>query len=133
MIRLHLLYDLLFNILYTPCNFQKTLKRIKKKEIQFRALKPIVYALRFVWTIVYVFQVSIDGYSIVQNDRNRKVVGVACYIRSNSYYSRKTSLSDDLVSQDKTYTYIEYKPLSQTQILEEMITLQWQTSVGWSK
>ena len=45
---------------------------------------------------VYDFEVTIDGYSTVQNDRNRKGGGVACYIRSNICYSRKTCLSDNL-------------------------------------
>ena len=45
---------------------------------------------------VYDPEVTIDGYSIVRNDRNRKGGGVACYIRSNICYSRKTCLSDNL-------------------------------------
>ena len=45
---------------------------------------------------VYDSEVTIDGYSIVRNDRNRKGGGVACYIRSNICYSRKTCLSDNL-------------------------------------
>ena len=38
---------------------------------------------------VYDSEVTIDGYSIVRNNRNRKGGSVACYIRSNIYYSRK--------------------------------------------
>ena len=38
---------------------------------------------------VYDPEVTIDGYSIVRNDRNRKGGGVACYIRRNICYSRK--------------------------------------------
>ena len=45
---------------------------------------------------VYDSEVAIDGYSIVQNDRTRKSGGVACYIRSNTCYTRKTCLSDNL-------------------------------------
>ena len=45
---------------------------------------------------VYDSEVTIDGYSIVRNDRNRKGGGVAPYIRSNICYSRKTCLSDNL-------------------------------------
>ena len=45
---------------------------------------------------VYDSEVTIDGYSIVRNDRNRKGGGVACYIRSNICYSRKTCLSENL-------------------------------------
>ena len=45
---------------------------------------------------IYDSKVTIDGYNIVRNDRNRKGGGVACYIRSNIFYSRKTCLSDNL-------------------------------------
>ena len=45
---------------------------------------------------VYDSEVTIDGYSIVRNDRNRKGGDVACYIRSNICYSRKTCLSENL-------------------------------------
>ena len=45
---------------------------------------------------VYDSEVTIDGYSIVRNHRNRKGGGVACYIRSNICYSRRTCLSDNL-------------------------------------
>ena len=34
-------------------------------------------------------EVTIDGYSMVRNDRNRKGGSVTSYIRSNIYYSRK--------------------------------------------
>ena len=45
---------------------------------------------------VYDSEVTIDEYSIVCNDRNRKGGDVACYIRSNICYSRKTCLSENL-------------------------------------
>ena len=74
---------------------------------------------------------TIGGYSIVRNDRNRKGRGVACYIRSNICYSRKTCLSDNLENIfidllfPKTKPFcilgIFYKPPSQTLFLEQMI------------
>ena len=45
---------------------------------------------------VYDSEVTIDEYSIVCNDRNRKGGDVACYIRSNICYSRKKCLSENL-------------------------------------
>ena len=35
-------------------------------------------------------EVTIDGYSIVRNEKNRKGGGVACYIRINQEYLRAT-------------------------------------------
>ena len=74
---------------------------------------------------------TIGGYSIVRNDRNRKGRGGACYIRSNICYSRKTCLSDNLENifidllfpkAKPIYVGILYKPPSQTQFLEQMVT-----------
>ena len=45
---------------------------------------------------VYNLEVTIDGYTIVRSDRNRKGGGAARYIRSNICYSRKTYLSGNL-------------------------------------
>ena len=45
---------------------------------------------------VYDSVVTIDEYSIVRNDKNRKGVGVACYIKSDICYLRKTFLFDNL-------------------------------------
>ena len=45
---------------------------------------------------VYDSEATIDEYSVVRNDRNRKGGGVACYIGSNICYSRKTCLPDNL-------------------------------------
>ena len=79
----------------------------------------------------YDSEVTIDGYSIVRNDRNRKGGGVACYIRSNICYSRKTCLSDNLENifidllfqKTKPISVgIFYKPPSQTRYLEQIIT-----------
>ena len=80
---------------------------------------------------VYDPEVTIDGYSIVQNDRNRKGGGVACYIRSNICYSTKTCLSENLENifidllfpKTKPITIgILYKPPRQTRFLEQMVT-----------
>ena len=65
---------------------------------------------------VYDSEVTIDGYNIVQNDRNRKGGGVACYIRSNIFI-------DLLFPKTKPISVgIIYKPPSHTQFLELMIT-----------
>ena len=80
---------------------------------------------------VYDSEVTIDGYSIVRNDRNRKGGGVACYIRSNICYSRKTCLSDKLeklfidLLLPKTKPISEgifYRPPSQMRFLKQMVT-----------
>ena len=80
---------------------------------------------------VYDSEVTIDGYSIVRNDRNRKGGSVACCIRSNICYSRKTCLSDNLgnifidllFQKTKPISVgIFYKPPSQTRYLEQIIT-----------
>ena len=79
---------------------------------------------------VYDSEVTIDGYSIVQNDRNRKGGGVTCYIRSNICYSRRTFLSGNLENifidllfpkTKPTSIFILYKPPRQTQFLEQMV------------
>ena len=76
-------------------------------------------------------EATIDGYSIVRNDRNRKGEGVACYIRSNICYSRKTRLSDNLENifidllfpkTEAISVSIFYKSPSQTRFLEQMLT-----------
>ena len=45
---------------------------------------------------VYDFEVAIDGYNIIRNDRNRKGGGVACYIRNNICFNLKTCLSNNI-------------------------------------
>ena len=80
---------------------------------------------------VYDSEVTLDGYSIVRNDRNRKDGGAACYIRSNICYSRRTCLSDNLENifidllfpKAKPISIgILYKPPRQTRSLEQMDT-----------
>ena len=80
---------------------------------------------------VYHSEVTIDGYSIVRNYRNRKVRGIACYIRSNICYSRKTCFSDNseniffdlfLLKTSPISVGIFYKPPSQTRFFEQMVT-----------
>ena len=61
---------------------------------------------------VYDSEVTIDGYSIVRNDRNRKGGGVACYIRSNICYSRRTCLSDNLENIFIDLLFPKTKPIS---------------------
>ena len=61
---------------------------------------------------VYGSEVTIDGYSFVRNDRNKKAGGVACYIRSNICYSSKTCLSDNLENIFIDYLFPKTKPIS---------------------
>ena len=61
---------------------------------------------------VYDSEVAIDGYSIVRNDRTRKGRGVACYIRSNICYTRKTCLSDNLENIFIDLLFPRTKPIS---------------------
>ena len=46
--------------------------------------------------IVYDSEVTIGSYNIVQNDRNRKGRGVACYIRNNICFNWKASIADNI-------------------------------------
>ena len=80
---------------------------------------------------VYDSEVTIDRYSIVRNDRSRKVGGAVCYIRSSIFYSRKTCLSDILenIFIDLLFPKTKpislgnfYKPPSQARFLERMVT-----------
>ena len=61
---------------------------------------------------VYNSEVTIDRYNIVLNDRNRKGGGVACYIRSDICYSRKTCLSDNLENIFIDILFPKTKPIS---------------------
>ena len=83
------------------------------------------------YNTVYDSEVTIEGCSLVRNDRNRKGGSVACYIRSNSCYSRKTCLSDNLENIFIDFLFpktkpksvgIFYKPPSQTRFSEQIIT-----------
>ena len=80
---------------------------------------------------VYDSEVTVDGYNIVRNDRNRNGGGVACYIRNNICFNRKTCISDNienifidlLFPKTKPISVgIIYKPLSQSQFLQQIIT-----------
>ena len=80
---------------------------------------------------VYDSEVAIDGYIIVQNDRNRNGGGVACYIRNNICFNLKTCISNNienifidlLFPKTKPITIgVIYKPLNQTRFLEQIIT-----------
>ena len=79
---------------------------------------------------VYDSEVTVDGYNIFRNDRNRNGGGVACYIRNN-YFNRNTCISDNignifidlLFPKTKPISVgIIYKPPSQSQFLQQMIT-----------
>ena len=81
--------------------------------------------------IVYDFEVKVDGFNIVRNDRNRNGGGVACYIRNSICFNRKTCISDNientfidlLFPKTKSISIgIMYKPPSQSQFLQHMIT-----------
>ena len=80
---------------------------------------------------VYDSEVTVDGYNIVRNDRNRSGGEVACYIRNNICFNRKNCLSDnienifiDLLFPKKKpiSVCIIYKPPSQSQFLQQIIT-----------
>ena len=80
---------------------------------------------------VYNSDVTVDGFNIVRNDRNRNGGGVACYIRNNICFNRKNCLSDNienifidlLFPKTKPISVgIIYKPPSQSQFLQQMIT-----------
>ena len=60
----------------------------------------------------YNSEVTIDRYNIVLNDRNRKGGGLACYIRSDICYSKKTCLSDDLENIFTDILFPKTKPIS---------------------
>ena len=45
---------------------------------------------------VYDFEIAVDCYNIVQNDRKRKGGGVACYIRNSISFNRKAFISDNI-------------------------------------
>ena len=79
---------------------------------------------------VYDSEVAVDGYNIVQNYKNRKGGGVACYIINNICFNSKACISGNtenifidllfLKTKSISVGYI-YKPLSQNQFLELMI------------
>ena len=80
---------------------------------------------------VYDFEVTADAYNIVRNDRNRNGGGVACYIRNNICFNKKTCISDNieniftdlLFPKTKSISVgIIYKPPSQSQFLQQILT-----------
>ena len=78
---------------------------------------------------VYDSEVATDGYNIVRKNRGRKGGGIACYIRNNICFNRKTCLSnienifiDLLFPKIKPITIaVIYKPPNQTRFLEQII------------
>ena len=80
---------------------------------------------------VYDSEVTVDGYNIVRNDRNRNSGGVACCIRNNICFNRKDSIFDNignifvdlLFPKAKPISVgIIYKPPSQSQFFQQMFT-----------
>ena len=80
---------------------------------------------------VYDFEVTVDAYNIVRNDRNRNGGGVACYIRNNICFYKKTCISDNienifidlLFPKTKPISVgIIYKAPSQSQFLQQILT-----------
>ena len=80
---------------------------------------------------VYDSEVTIDGYNLVLNDRNKKGGDLACYIRRNICYSRKRCLSYNLENifidllfpkAKPIFIGIIFKPPCQTRFLEQLIT-----------
>ena len=61
---------------------------------------------------VYDSEVTVDGYNIVRNDRNRNGGGVACYIRNNIFFNRKTCMSDNIENIFIDLLFPETKPIS---------------------
>ena len=79
---------------------------------------------------VYDFEVTVDTYNIARNDRNRNGGGVACYIRNNICFNKKTCISDNIenIFIDLLFPKIKpisagiiYKLSSQNQSLQQMI------------
>ena len=72
---------------------------------------------------VYDSEVTVDGYNIVRNDRNRNGGGVACYIRNNICFNNIENIFIDLLfPKTKPISVgIIYKPPSQRQLLQQMI------------
>ena len=72
-------------------------------------------------------EISIDGYSAIQRDRNRKGEGVICYVNNKICYNTKNCISNEienifvqfLTPETKPITVgIVYKPPDQTGFLE---------------
>ena len=61
---------------------------------------------------VYDSEVTVDGYNIVRNDRNRKGGGVACYIRNNICFNRKACISDNIENIFIDLLFPKTKPIS---------------------
>ena len=61
---------------------------------------------------VYDSEVTVDGYNIVWNDRNRNGGEVACYIRNNSCFNRKNCISDNIENIFFDLLFPKAKPIS---------------------
>ena len=45
---------------------------------------------------IYDSVVTVDGYNIIRNDKNKKGRGVGYYIRNNTFYNRKNYIFDNI-------------------------------------
>ena len=79
---------------------------------------------------VYKSEVTVDGFNIVWNDRNRNGGAVAYYIRKNICFNRKTCISDNIENIFIDLLFPKIKPISagiiyklpsQNQSLQQMI------------
>ena len=61
---------------------------------------------------VYYSEVTVDGYNIVRNDRNRNGGGVACYIRNNICFNKKTCISGNIENIFIDILFAKTKPIS---------------------
>ena len=61
---------------------------------------------------VYDSEVTVDGYNILRNDRNRNGGGVVCYIRNNICFNRKNCISDNIENIFIDLLFPKTKPIS---------------------
>ena len=61
---------------------------------------------------VFDSEVAVGGYNIVRNDRNRNGGGVACYIRNNICFNRKTCISENIENIFIDLLFPKTKPIS---------------------
>ena len=61
---------------------------------------------------VYDSEVTVDGYNIAQNGRDRNGRIVACYIRKNIFFNRKACISDNIENIFTDLLLPKRKPIS---------------------
>ena len=75
-------------------------------------------------------EINIDGYEVIQSDRNRHGVAVACYVRNDISFNVRRGFSDDienifdmLLPQTKLILVgILYRPPDQSKFLDKLST-----------